>query len=78
MERDVGFAASFGDGDVGNTNFVGQFDHRRLPYFFEQFRNGEATNAYMQSVTFAHHEFKVATQVFAYVKFRKTLGTTSL
>lgn len=42
MERDVGFAASFGDVDVGNTNFVGQFDHRRLPYFFKQLRNGEA------------------------------------
>ncbi|MNP42501.1 hypothetical protein D3C76_1362720 [compost metagenome] len=41
-ERDAGFAASFGDGDVGNTNVVGQFDHGRLPHFFEQFRNGEA------------------------------------
>lgn len=41
-ERDAGFAASFGDGDVGNTNVVGQLDHGHLPYFFEQFRNGDA------------------------------------
>lgn len=36
-ERVAGFATSFGDGDVGNTNFVGQLDHGCLPYFFEQF-----------------------------------------
>lgn len=41
-ERDAGFATSFGDGDVGNTNIVGQFDHECLPYFFEQFHDGEA------------------------------------
>ncbi|MED7666646.1 hypothetical protein GXB78_05410 [Pseudomonas moraviensis subsp. stanleyae] len=41
-ERDAGFAASFGDGDVGNTNLAGQLDHGHLPYFFEQFRNGDA------------------------------------
>jgi hypothetical protein len=41
-ESDAGFAASFGGGDVGNTIVVGQFDHGRLPYFVEQFRNGEA------------------------------------
>ena len=71
MERDVGFAASFGDGDVENTNFVGHT-------FSNSSATVKLTNVYMQSVTFAHHEFKVATQVFADVKFRKTLGTTTL
>ena len=38
----AGFATSFGDGDVGNTNVVGQFDHGCLPHFFEQFLDGKA------------------------------------
>lgn len=35
------------------------------------------TNIYMQSVTFAHREFKVTTRVVADFKFRETLGATA-
>ena len=36
------------------------------------------TNVYMQSVNFAHREFKVTTQVVADVKFRRALDATAL
>ena len=36
------------------------------------------TNVYMQSVTFAHREFKVTTPVVADVKFLRALGATTL
>ena len=76
-ESDAGFAASAGGGDVGNTSVMDQFEHGRLPYFVEQFRDGE-THDYLHAVGhLSSSRIKVTTRGVADVKFRETLGATA-
>ena len=56
-ERDAGFAASFGDGDIGNTNVVANLTMGVCHTFSNSSATVKLTNVYMQSVTFAHREF---------------------